>query len=298
MMEIVVATNEAYDLGEGPLWDPIRSQLLWVDIPNGTVLVGTLHRDGEISVLDKVRVEGSSSAIVVSERGEWAIAGARRLIVVDTGGRVLPLTPLVKGVRRLNDGKPDPAGRLVVGTLSLEDISSESEQLIQIDFDGRARVIDADLTQSNGLAWTPDGTVLYSIDTLRRVVFRRQYDVSTGRTGERQIFLSFDQGLPDGMTIDVEGHLWIAMWGLGQVRRYSPEGHLVQTISVPAPHTSSVCFAGTELDTLVITTATQGLSADQLEEFPLSGRLFTVAPGIRGFPQPLWSGTSYPGFIK
>ena len=94
------------------------------------------------------------------------------------------------------------------------------------------------------------------------------------------------------MCLDAEEHLWIAMWGLGEVHRYTPDGELVAIVEVPAPHTSSVAFAGAELDTLVITTATQDLTDSQRAEFPHSGRLFTVRPGVRGLPQPFWNGRS------
>jgi sugar lactone lactonase YvrE len=295
--ELTAATDEAFFLAEGPLWDPIRSRLLWVDIPNGTVLVGTLRDNGTIDIVDRDSVGETAGAVAVSQRGQLLIAGGHRLIVIDPAGHVVRLAPLADGSRRFNDGKPDPAGRYVVGTLSLEGESAK-EKLIQIDTDGSVRVIDDDLTLSNGLAWTEDGRVLYSVDTERRVVFRRSYDVATGETGSREVFLTFDEGYPDGMTIDAEAHLWIAMWGLGEVRRYSPDGRLVDTVSVPAPHTSSVCFAGPDLGTLVITTARQDLEDEQLEEFPLSGRLFTIQPGVHGLPQPLWAGMSGPVFIE
>lgn len=295
--DLIPATEESFYLGEGPLWDPVRARLLWVEIRSGTVLVGTLRDDGTIDIVDRAGVGDTAGAVAVSERGEWLVAGGHRLIVMNPDGRRLPLAPLIDGSRRFNDGKPDPAGRYIVGTLSL-DGASETEQLIQIDTDGSARVIDDDLTLSNGLAWTQDGRVLFSVDTERRLVFRRSYDVATGETGSRDVFLTFDEGYPDGMTIDAEAHLWIAMWGIGEVRRYSPDGRLVHTVSMPAPHTSSVCFAGPDLGTLVITTARQDLEDEQLEEFPLSGRLFTIQPGVHGLPQPLWAGMSGPVFIE
>ncbi|MFP3463893.1 SMP-30/gluconolactonase/LRE family protein [Leifsonia sp. SIMBA_070] len=295
--DLTLATDEAFFLAEGPLWDPIRSRLLWVDIPSGTVLVGTLRADSTIDIVDRVSVNETAGAVAVAQRGEWLIAGGHRLIVVDPHGGVLPLAPLVDGPRRFNDGKPDPAGRYVVGTLSLEG-GSVTEKLLQVDSNGSVRVIDDDLTLSNGLAWTGDGSILYSVDTERRVVFRRGYDVATGETGSRDVFLTFDKGYPDGMTIDSEDHLWIAMWGIGEVRCYSPDGRLVEVVTVPAPHTSSVCFAGPDLATLVITTATQDLDEVQREEFPLSGRLFTIKPGVRGLPQPLWAGMSDPALFQ
>jgi sugar lactone lactonase YvrE len=290
---ITTATAESFSLAEGPLWDPVRRQLLWVDIDAGTVFVGALDDDGTIAIVDQVPIDETVGAVVVSERGEWLVAGRNRLILVDLAGRTLPLTETVRPSSRYNDGKVDPLGRFVVGTLSLG-APSETEQLIQFEADGAHRVIDADLTLSNGLAWTADGTVLYSVDTLRQVVFRRSYDAMTGQTGPREVFLTFQDGYPDGMTIDADEHLWIAMWGLGEVRRYTPAGRLETTISVPAPHTSSVAFAGPGLDTLVITTATQDLDEQALTDFPLSGRLFTARPGVRGLPQPLWSGTPDP----
>jgi sugar lactone lactonase YvrE len=132
---------------------------------------------------------------------------------------------------------------------------------------------------------------MYSIDTLRQTVFVRDYDPQTGTAGPREPFLTVDEGYPDGMCLDVDEHLWIAMWGLGQVHRYSPAGGLVSVIEVPAPHVSSVAFAGPGLDTLVITTATQDLTDEQLARFPDSGRLFTASPGVAGLPQALWSGS-------
>ncbi|KQR51771.1 hypothetical protein ASF88_09140 [Leifsonia sp. Leaf336] len=290
---LVTATADSYFLGEGPLWDPVRSRLHWVDIPSGAALEGTLLDDGTIRVADRLVVDDTAGAVAVSERGERLIAGGHRLLVVGLDGRITPSSPLIDGPRRFNDGKPDPVGRFVVGTLSL-DGPSEAELLIQIHRDGTTRVIDDDLTLSNGLAWSADGSVLYSVDTERRIVFRRSYDVATGETGPRSVFLTFDEGYPDGMTIDAESHLWIAIWGLGEVRRHAPDGRLVQTIHVPAPHTSSVAFAGPDLETLVITTATQDLKEDLLAAFPLSGRIFTARPGVRGLPQPLWAGPADP----
>jgi sugar lactone lactonase YvrE len=192
------------------------------------------------------------------------------------------LLPRASG-RRLNDGKPDPAGRFVVGTLSLTGDASSSEELFVVRAEGLDR-IDADLTLSNGLAWSADGGTLYSVDTNRRVVFRRPWSVADGTWGERTTHLSFATGYPDGICLDAEEHLWAAMWGLGEVRRYAPDGALVTTISVPAPHTSSVAFAGPDLDVLVITTASRDLAGDDLARHPAAGALFTVRPGVRGLP--------------
>jgi sugar lactone lactonase YvrE len=191
--------------------------------------------------------------------------------------------------RRLNDGKPDPAGRFLIGTLSLMGDTSTTQELILVR-DDALEPVDTDLTLSNGLAWSADGGTLYSVDTIRRVIWRRPWNPSDGSRGERETHLTLDAGYPDGICLDAEDHLWVAMWGLGEVRRYAPDGALVATIAVPAPHTSSVTFAGPDLDVLVITTAKRDLVGDELAHYPGAGALFTTRPGVRGLAQASWAG--------
>jgi sugar lactone lactonase YvrE len=288
-----VATEENFDLAEGPVWDPIRERLLWVDIRRGAVLVGGLRDDGTIDIEDRVQTPGMVGAVAVSEPGDWIIAGQRGILTRSAAG-VLATGPTIlteDSGRRLNDAKVDPAGRFVVGTLKIDETPTTSERLIVVQSDGRLDDLDSDLTLSNGMAWSPDGSVLYSIDTVPRVLYARDYDASSGAAGPRRLLIAFDERVnPDGMSVDADGQLWVAIWGGGQVRRYSPKGELTRTIHVPAPHTSCVAFAGADLSTMVITTATKDLDADQLAESPMSGRLFTVDAGVRGLPLPAWSG--------
>jgi sugar lactone lactonase YvrE len=288
---VIVASQLACELGEGPVWDPIRQAVLWVDIRRGLVFSGVLDKHGKISRVEHVSFPDTVGAVAVADDGSWIVATARTLTVLPTSGPAREIARVIPAEqpRRTNDGKTDPSGRLLIGTLSLVG-DSDSEVLTRLEHDGTLTIIDDDLTLSNGLAWSPDGTILYSIDTLRRVVFARPYDATTGATGVRRTLIEFESGFPDGMCIDEQGHLWIATWGLGEVRRYSPDGALQQTIPVPAPHVSSVAFAGPELDTLVITTATQDLTAQQLSSYPFSGNVFTLKPGVRGLPVPLWNG--------
>lgn len=292
----VAATEDAYALGESPIWDPIRWGLIWVDITTGRAFVGSLLEDGTIAVVDTVDLPGETlSAVAVTLAGDWIMAGRERMFLrrpdttICEGPRVLP----ADSGRRLNDGKPDPMGRYLIGTLSLRE-SSVTETLQRVEHDGTFRLIDDDLTLSNGLAWSEDGRTFFNVDTRRRIIFRRSYDPMTGATGHREEFLAIEGGDPDGIAMDSEGHLWVAVWGAGEVRRYTPVGELSSTIEVPAPNVSSIAFAGTGLDTLVITTATEDLTDTELEQFPLSGRVFTVKPGVTGFPLPLWNGALWP----
>jgi sugar lactone lactonase YvrE len=227
-------------------------------------------------------------AIAVAESGALLVAGARRLHVVDHDGAIRSGRPLIDGEgRRLNDGKPDPSGRFVVGTAG----AGGSELLLRAEDDGSTSVIDDDLALSNGLAWSVDGRRLCHVDTVMRRVFIRDYDPLTGGTGARETLVRLEEGAPDGMTVDADDHLWVAAWGSGCVLRISPSGEIVGRIDVPAPHVSSVAFAGPDLDTLVITTARESLPPEQLAASPDSGRLFTARVGVAGGPARLWSGS-------
>ena len=288
-----VAGDRAHFLAEGPTWDAERSRLLWVDIMDGAVHTGTIGEDDTITAAARYDFPDTAGAVAVAETGELLVAGRHRLYVRHLDGRIDAGPVLIGGEdRRFNDGKADPRGRYLVGTKGDGD-GAESLLLVE---NGRARVLDDDLTLSNGLAWSPDERTLYSVDTLSRRIFVREYDAATGETGERRELIAFDgdedsHGYPDGITIDVDDHLWVAMWGAGCVLRISPQGEIVARIDLPVPHVSCPTFAGKDLDVLVITTATEGLSAQQLAEHPLSGRLFTARTGHRGLPAHHWNPT-------
>lgn len=285
------ATRDVFALGEGPVWDHARERLLWVDIIAGAVhegrldgglveVVATHHLRDEIGMVTNVQpcVDGS---LLVAGQEELALIGAKS---IRRGPRVLPACC----GRRCNDGAVDPAGRFLVGTLAFAG-SSQHEQLLRLGADGAVEVVDNDLTLSNGLAWSGDGSLMYSVDTARRVVFVRDYDPPSGDIGPRREHLRLRGGYPDGCAVDADDHLWVAIWGAGEVRRFSPEGVEVDRIVVPAPHTSSVTFAGPDLNVLVVTTATEGLDDAQLAAFPDSGRLFTVPVRVPGRRAVLWT---------
>ncbi|WP_343048821.1 SMP-30/gluconolactonase/LRE family protein [Microbacterium immunditiarum] len=280
-----LATDVSHYLSEGPVWDGIRERILWVDIVSGTVHSGRLRPDGTIRVEERYHFPDTAGAVAVAETGELVVAGTHRLYFRSVDGAIRAGAELISGrERRFNDGKPDPRGRFVVGTLG-----PGGEQLMRVDGD-EVTVIDDDLGLSNGLAWSTDGSRFHSIDTTNRRIHVRDYDAVTGSIGRRELFRQFEHGAPDGMTTDADDHLWVAMWGEGCVLRISPTGRIVARIDVPAPHTSCAQFAGPDLETLVITTATEHLTAEQLRASPLSGRLFTVTPGVRGHPPYLWNG--------
>jgi sugar lactone lactonase YvrE len=288
----IAASDDQYVLGEGPVWDAARERVLWVDINAGLVHAGHLG-DGLVRPVARLRFKETVGAVVPAADGRLLVAGARRLYHVDDAWRCTVLAEVIPKSKpsRLNDGACDPAGRFLVGSMALDARRGE-ECLYRLELDGGVTVLDADLTISNGLAWSPDGAVMYSTDTNPGVVWARAYDSEQGDHGPRREVVRLHQGgWPDGLCVDAEGNLWVAIWGGGEVRCYSPDGDRLATVSVPAPHTTSVAFVGPERDTLLITTATDQLSAAQLDAFPLSGRLFLAHVGVAGLPVAPWAGT-------
>jgi sugar lactone lactonase YvrE len=289
LFSAAIASEQTYGLAEGPLWDEERERVLWVDINAGHIHSGSL--EGEIIIPGgQLSFDETVGAVACSEDGQLLVAGQRDLYRVERDSRREVLASIVPADKnsRLNDGACDPAGRFLVGSLAL-DAREREECLYRISQDGNVVIVDDDLTLSNGLAWSPDGSVLYSVDTTPGVVWARPYDAATGNGGARAAVVRLGDGSPDGLCVDTDGNLWVAIWGAGEVRCYTPAGERLATVTVPAPHTSSVAFVGSARDTLLITTARDQLSSVQLDKFPLSGRLFIARVHATGVPTTPWS---------
>jgi sugar lactone lactonase YvrE len=285
------ASDQQFLLAEGPLWDAAASRVLWVDIRAGLVLEGRAAGD-RVDVVTSHRLPGTVGAVVPAADGSLLLAAADGFALVTTGGEVLhgPRV-LPEGVdSRFNDAAVDPAGRLLAGSMA-EDGRRGGERLYRLDPDGSVHVVDDGYTLSNGLAWTAAGTTLYHAESVPGVVHRRRYDPATGDVGPREDWLtSFPGGVPDGLCMDADDNLWIAVHGAGEVRGFTPAGEQFATVHVDAPHTTKPGFVGAALDRMLITTARDELSAEQVERFPLSGRLFLADVGATGRPAPPWAG--------
>ena len=296
--DAAVATTTSYELGEGPLWDPDREILRWVDILGSRVHVGVLDGSRVVeqaswSLAARPPTLGAVAAPAFRGRdGGTLVAAHDRLVFVDHDGGEHVVVVLCEGEpRRLNDGVTDPAGRYLVGSAPTGE-RSFAERLWLVDHDGASTVLDADLGLSNGLAFSADGATLYSVDTFSHVVRTRPYDVATGRAGDRADHVRVDDGFPDGIALDADDHLWVAVFGRGEVRRFAPDGTLVDVVRTPgAPQATNVAFAGSDRRTLVITTAREDMSDQDVADHPQSGRLFTARVDVPGLPARPWRGT-------
>lgn len=279
------ASDERYELAEGPYWDAPRERLLWVDILRGLVLEGRLTGDW-VQVSKEHRFDGMVGAVVVADDGSLLVAGRERLVVIEPDGTRRPGPRIIAegAAARCNDGATDPFGRFLIGTLSLGR-EANRECLYRVDGDGSLVTIDTDLSLSNGLAWSSDERTFYSVDTLTGIVWKREY---SDRLGAREQFLSIDGGYPDGICTDAEGNLWVAVWGSAEVRKFSPQGEQTAVVHTSAPQTSSVAFVGPHLDRLLITSGRQDLDAQQLAAFPDSGSLFLADVDAVGMPTTPW----------
>ncbi len=271
-------------LGEGAIWHPAEGKLYWVDI-----LGKALHVFDPQSGADRVLPTGSYVGTVVpSEHGQVILGlqnGIHRMNVV-TGALSLLVNPLPGPPVRFNDGKCDPAGRLWIGTISM-DGARGSSKLYCYDGDGSLHEVLNDVSISNGIVWTADRKTMYYNDTPSSTVQAFDYDYETGNISNRRVAIRIPEsdGWPDGMCIDAEDKLWIAMWGAGSVNHYDPlSGTLLRQVKVPAPHTASCTLGGPELKTLYITTARVELTDEELKRFPLSGDLFAAEVEVPGVP--------------
>ncbi|HEY9371621.1 SMP-30/gluconolactonase/LRE family protein [Streptomyces sp.] len=279
-------------LCEGPVWDPDLQELLWVDITAGLVHRGSLvpRADGSglADILPRTALApgGPVGAVRPCRSGALIAAVSTSLVKIGDGGRqeelaVLPL-PQDGVPRRLNDAACDPRGRLLAGTMAY-DTTPGAGALYQLGPNGLRVLLDS-VTISNGLGWSPDGALMYYADSATRRVDVFDYDLATGTPSGRRPFAAIDGGVPDGLTVDRDGSVWVAVWGAGQVRAFAPDGACHTVVDVAASHVSSVAFAGPALDTLVITTAAEELTERQLIEERHAGRLFVCRPGVAGLP--------------
>jgi sugar lactone lactonase YvrE len=272
-------------LGEGPYWRPEDEALLWVDVARGHLHMTRVQLGETVTIeLDTV------SAAFPAVGGGLLTAGGHRLTLRATrpgegwAGRIIAEAPARDGVR-FNDASVDPAGRVWVGSMDIKE-KEPIGTLYRLDSGGTLTPVVKGATVSNGIGWSPDGTRMYYNDSPLRRIDMFDYDQATGEAYQGRVFadLSGADGFPDGLTVDADGYVWVAMFAGGALRRFTPAGHQDAVIPLPVSQPTSCAFGGPGMADLFVTTAYRDLTEAQQAAEPLAGRLLRLRPGPVGLP--------------
>jgi sugar lactone lactonase YvrE len=286
---VSVAIDSHDQLGEGPCWDDRLDTLLRVDISNG--LVHGWSPDTGSAWSRGFGGEVSAAIPRAHGRGLLVAAGHRLLIEDGERGDVLASVEQDLPDNRFNDCKCDPQGRLWAGTMSKTRTPGTAALYRLTPGEPLERVVGG-TTISNGLGWSPAGERMYFIDSTTQRIDVFDFDGATGAIAERRPFAEIDpaDGLPDGLTVDATGGVWVCLFGGGQLRRYDEQGRLDAAYELPVTNPTSPCFGGADLRTLYVTSARHRLSDDQLAAEPLAGALLALNPGVAGLPGSRFAG--------
>ena len=271
--------NAKATLGEGPAWDARTQTLYWIDVLEKRIYAGSklfLQLDDFVGCLAP-RKDGG---LVIAQRfGFWTFEPETNKLLTLASPKGEPSN------NRFNDGKCDVRGRFVAGTMDHNE-QEASGSLYSLSTEGRLKKLLKEVRISNGLAWSPDDKTMYFIDTPTREVKAFDYDLETGQIANPRVLIRFSEtfGWPDGMTSDMNGNLWIAMWGGARVTQWNAKGILMEQFAVPALNVTSCIFGGPEMNELFITSARVGMDAAALKKYPQAGGVFQLITNVTGMP--------------
>lgn len=288
--DVELVVDAGADLGEAPAWDADAQRLLWVDITAGLV-----HRFDPATGLEAVFDVGRPvGAAVPAGDGRMAVATKDGFWLLELATGEMELLAPVEATdpeTLMNDGKCDGAGRFWAGT---KDVKGRQPlgSLFRLDPDRNLTRVLSGITIANGLGWSPDGRTMYYIDSATYGVDAFDADPESGAISNRRRLVDLPRawGLPDGMTVDEEGYLWVAFWTGSAVRRISPDGSVVSVVEFPVSLVTSCAFGGADGSDLYVTSARVGLSPAELRDQLHAGALFRLSPGVRGPAAHLFAG--------
>lgn len=275
-------------LSEGPRWDRARDELLWVDVLAGQLHCARPGADGQLQARQTFQLPGHVGAAAPAIGGGYVLAAGPGFLHVDDAGVIRELAQPEAGRTdiRMNDGACDPQGRFWAGTMAYDETPGAGS-LYRLELDGRCTQVLTGLTISNGIGWSPDATTMYLADSGTGDVDAFDFDPVTGDLGRRRTIahISTPNAAPDGLTVDHQGNIWVALWNGGALARYHPDGSLLDTIPLPVDRPTSCAFGDTGGGTLFVTTARDGLDEAALGRQPDAGRLLRVdSLGVTGPP--------------
>jgi sugar lactone lactonase YvrE len=280
MIAADIAVQAQCELAEGPVWDYGRNVLRWVDI-----LVGDIHAfDPSTGAHDWLGVGESVGAVALTTSDRLVLALCDGFGLLD--GTELTRVPgfaVDRSAVRFNDGKPDPWGNFWAGTMPHVD-GEPGGALYRLSPDGIVSTLIPSVGLSNGMDWTDDRRTFYYADSDSGGVDAFNCDPDTGALGVRRRFVTVPaaEGVPDGLTLDADGCLWLAVWGASELRRYTPDGRLDTVVQLPASQVSCPAFGPDGV--LYITTAYENFTAGQRKAEPHAGDVFACSPGVTGRP--------------
>ncbi|GAA3496942.1 SMP-30/gluconolactonase/LRE family protein [Streptomyces prasinosporus] len=278
-----VAVRAEASLGEGPTWDPAAGRLLWID-----VLASRVHTYDPATGRRTLRRTDQHVGAVKPRAGGGLVLNLRDGVgLLDPDDTFRWLHREAVPGRRANDAAVAPDGALWAGTMRYDEAPGGGT-LSRITGDGAVETVLDDVTVSNGTGWSPDGRLMYYVDTPTRRIDVLDHDPATGRVTGRRTLAEVEEGagFPDGLTVDAEGCVWVALWDGAAVRRYTPAGDLDRVIPLPVPRVTACAFGGAGLTDLYVTTARVGLTAPH----PLAGSLLVVPDAGKGLAQPAFAG--------
>jgi sugar lactone lactonase YvrE len=273
-------------LGEGPRWDAERSRLLWVDIEAGALhVVGSEERTIECGSKVGAAAPWTDDTVLVALADAIAAVDLR-----DGAVQRLTAFPDARPGMRSNDGACDPLGRFWIGTMD-ENNERGAGTLYRYDPDGSLHPMVEDVTLSNGLGWDPEARLMYYVDSTTQRIDVFDFDLRAGSIANRRVFAEIPkaEGTPDGLAVDDDGGIWVALWRAGEVRRYTPDGNPDGRVAVPADNTTACCFKGSRL---IITTASIEMKPDRAAAQPMAGCLFEIEVPFSGPPATPFAGVT------
>ncbi|MCE6993400.1 SMP-30/gluconolactonase/LRE family protein [Saccharothrix sp. S26] len=281
-VSIEVAVRAEAELGEAPTWDHASGTLLWVDVLGSEVHRYSPSRDDD-AVLDVPQHVGAAKP---RTRGGLVLNLRDGVALIDRDGAKTWLVYWARDGVRGNDAAVDPAGRLWAGTMRYDE--DPGGWLARVEPSGDAKVVLDEVGVSNGIGWSPDASLMYYVDSAQRRIDVLDYDRESGEATNRRPLAEVPRGLPDGLTVDSSGAVWVALWGGAALHRYTPDGRLDREVELPVGQPTACCFGGADFTDLYVTTARVGLGEGASSE--LAGSVL-VLPGVgEGLPSTAFAG--------
>jgi sugar lactone lactonase YvrE len=286
---IVPAQNK---LGETPIWAPEENALYWVDWGGRP----TCRFELDTGKFRTFSVSLPVTALARRASGGWIAIAQNGLYQWDpeTDGYRLFAGPPEPDKPEIcyNDAAVDRQGRLLVGTVNMQDPFTPDGSLYRLDPDGSLHQLDTGYATANGIGLSPDGKTVYVADQRHGQIMALDYDTASGTASNRRLFACVpeNEGMPDGLIVDAEGFIWNGRWAGWKITRYDPDGRIERQIRFPVQHVISFAFGGRDLDELFVTTAWWDLSDDERKQQPWAGDLLRVCTGVKGLLEPEFAG--------